>query len=326
MTSRQSRRGRSSGSEGVPCASMRSAGVRIFENVPKRLMDYLSDAVRDFDRESFYWFAAAYIGLFYLGKNFTQREASNFLDLQRTSRGGIWYGYVGRVLLIGETLFLMRSSPGFQEFCRRMRGRDLRSTYYEMYAARMFLEGGYEVRAKPEVGIRREDFDFQAIADGETVNVEVTALTAESFSAHTVENALNHKRKQLPDTDASVIFCVLPESWATTENLGPTLGELTERFFGRTRRVTAVVFVVEMYVSGRDEPVGTFWIHHACLWHPNPRRPIRSTGFIASDAWKPTYVTPLGSPTMRRESEFFWWADSIFDAKDKALWVDQPEA
>ena len=62
-----------------------------------------------------------------------------------------------------------------------MRGRDLRSTYYEMYAARMFFEGGYEVRAKPEVGIRREDFAFQASADGETVNVEVTALTAESF-------------------------------------------------------------------------------------------------------------------------------------------------
>jgi hypothetical protein len=290
----------------------------MFKNVPKRLTDYLRDAACDFDRESFYWFAAAYIGLFYLGRNFTQPETSDFMDFQRTSRGGIWYGYVGRVLLIGETLFLMRSAPGFLEFCRRMRGRDLRSTYYEMYAARMFLEGGYEVRAKPEVGIKREDFDFQATADGETVNVEVTALTAESFSVQTVENALNHKRKQLPDTDASVIFCVLPESWATTENLGPILGELTKRFFGSTRRVTAVVFVVEMHISGSNEPVGTFWIHHVCLRHPNPRRPIRSFEFIANDAWKPTYVTPLGSPTMRRESEFFQWVDNIFCARDEA--------
>ncbi|MCP1833707.1 MULTISPECIES: hypothetical protein [Bradyrhizobium] len=288
----------------------------MFDDVPKRLADYLRDAACDFDRESFYWFAAAYIGLFYLGKNLTKAETSDFLDLQRTSRGGIWHGYVGRVLLIGETLFLMRSCPGFSEFCRRMRGRDLRSTYYQMYAARMFLEGGYDVRAKPEVGIRREDFDFQAIADGETVNVEVTALTAESFPIQTIENALNHKRKQLPDTDASIIFCVLPESWATTENLGPSLGELTERFFHRTRRVTAVVFVVEMHVSGTDEPVGNFWIHHACLLHPNPRRPIRSFGFFANDAWEPTYVAPDGSPTMRRESDFFRWVDSIFSAKD----------
>jgi hypothetical protein len=148
-------------------------GAGMFENIPKRLTEYLRDAASDFDRESFYYFVAAYIGLFYLGRNLTKPETSDFLDIQRTSRGGIWYGHVGRVLLIGETLFLMRSSPGFAEFCRRMRGRDLRSTYFEMYAARMFLEGGYEVRAKPEVGVRREDFDFQAIADGETVNVEV---------------------------------------------------------------------------------------------------------------------------------------------------------
>jgi hypothetical protein len=298
----------------------------MFKNVPRNLTDYLRSAVCDFDRESFYWFAAAFTGMFYLGKNFTQPETGDFLDLQRTSRGGIWYGYVGRVLLIGETIFLMRTSPGFSEFCRRMRGRDLRSTYYEMYAARMFLEGGYEVRAKPEVGIRREDFDFQAIADAETVNVEVTALTAESFSAQTVENALHQKRKQLPDTDPSVIFCVLPESWATTVNLGPILGELTKRFFDRTRRVTAVVFVVEMHVSGSDEPVGTFWIHHACLWHPNPRRPIRSAGFIANDAWKPTYAALDGSPTMRRESEFFRWVDSIYSVKDsKVRRADSPK-
>lgn len=290
----------------------------MFQNVPKRLTDYLINAACDFDRESFYWFAAVSVGLFYLGRNLTQPETGDFLNFQRTSRGGVWYGYVGRVVLIGETLFLMRSSPGFLELCRRMRGRDLRSTYYEMYAARMFLEGGYEVRAKPEVGIRREDFDFQAITKAETVNVEVTALTAENFSAQTVENALNHKRKQLPDTDASVIFCVLPESWATTENLGPTLGELTGRFFGRTRRVTAVVFVVEMYITGSDEPVGSFWIHHACLLHPNPRRPIKSVAFIANDAWNPTNVTPLGSSTMRRESEFFRWVDSIFSMRDKA--------
>jgi hypothetical protein len=289
----------------------------MFENVPQRLTDYLRGAASDFDRESFYYFAAAYVGLFYLGKNFTKPETSDFLDIQRTSRGGIWYGHVGRVLLIGETLFLMRSSPGFTEFRRRMRGRDLRATYFEMYAARMFLEGGYEVRAKREVGVRGEDFDFQAIADGETVNVEVTALTAKNFSPQTVENALYQKRKQLPHKDASVIFCVLPESWATTENLGPILGEITKQFFDSTRRVSAVVFIVETHVSGNDEPIGTFWIHHVCLWHPNPRRPIRSVAFFTNDAWQPTNVTPLGSPTMRRESQFFRWVDSMFSNRDK---------
>ena len=287
----------------------------MFENVPKRLTDYLRGAASDFDRESFYYFAAAFLGVFYLKKNFTKPETSEFLDIQRTSRGGIWYGHVGRVLLIGETLFLMRSSPGFSEFCRRMRGRDLRSTYFEMYAARMFLEGGYDVRAKPEAGVRGEDFDFQAAVDGETVNVEVTALTAKKFSRQTVENALHQKRKQLPDADASIIFCVLPESWATTENLGPIFGELTKRFFESTGRVSAVLFVVEMHVTEKNEPIGNFWIHHVCLLHPNPRRPIRSLAFFTNDAWRTTEVTPGEPPTMRRESEFFQWIDSIFSTK-----------
>lgn len=286
----------------------------MFENIPERLTDYLRGAASDFDRESFYYFAAAFLGVFYLEKNFTKPEPSDFLDIQRTDRGGIWYGHVGRVILIGETLFLMRSSPGFSEFCRRMRGRDFRSTYFEMYAARMFFEGGYEVRAKPEVGVRGEDFDFQAVTNAETVNVEVTALTPRNFSAQTVENALYQKRKQLPDANASIIFCALPESWATTENLGPTLDELTKRFFKRTRRVSAVVFVIEIHVTQKDQPVGHFWMHHVCLLHPNPRQPIRSGAFLTNEGWKAAGVLPGEPPTMRRESEFFQWVDSLFSS------------
>lgn len=291
----------------------------MFENIPKGLAEYLRSAASDFDKESFYYFAAAYLGLFYLNKNFTNSNTSDFLDIQRTSRGGIWYGHVGRVILIGETLFLMRSSPSFSEFCRRLRGRDLRSTYFEMYAARMFFEGGYEVRAKAEKGIRGEDFDFQAVMAEESVNVEVTALTAKTFSPQTVENTLRQKRKQLPDTEASIIFCVLPESWATTENLGPKLGELTKRFFETTGRVSAVVFVVEMHATERDERVGTFWIHHVCLLHPRPRRPIRSLAFFNSDSWRREEATSGEPPTMRRESEFFQWADGIFSSRNEAL-------
>lgn len=290
----------------------------MFENVPERLTDYLRSAAVDFDRESFYYFAAAYLGLFYLGKNFTDPETSDFLNIRRTSRGGIWYGHSGRVILIGETLFLMRLCPGFSEFCRRLRGRDLRSTYFEMYAARMFCEGGYEIRAKPEVGIRREDFDFQALVEGEAVNVEVTALTADSFSARTVENALNQKRKQLPDTDAAIIFCILPESWATTPNLGQALGLVTKRFFEGTRRISAVVFVIEMHVDiEQDGPVGRLSIHHVCLLHPNPRHPIRSLAFF-KETWQ-TDTSSIELPTQRRETEFFRWADSIFVNRNETL-------
>src|SRR5260370_32948508 len=169
--------------------------MRMFDNVPEQLTDYLRDAAVDFDRESFYYFAAAYVSLFYLKKNFTDEKTSEFLNIRTTIRGGVWWGHSGRVIIIGETLFLMRSAPGFAEFCRRLSGRDLRSTYFEIYAARMFFEGGYEVGARPEVGVRGDDCDFDASQDGETVNVEVTALTPGQFSVKNIENALQHKRK-----------------------------------------------------------------------------------------------------------------------------------
>jgi hypothetical protein len=80
----------------------------------------------------------------------------------------------------------------------------------------MFFECGFDVRARPEAGVRGEDFDFQAVRDGETINVEVAAWTSSAFSIQTVENALHRKRKQLPDTNPAMIFCVLPESWFAT--------------------------------------------------------------------------------------------------------------
>jgi hypothetical protein len=285
-----------------------------FDNVPDRLTNYLRSAVADFDKESFYYFAAGTVALFYLRKNMTDPETSDFLNIRRTTRGGLWYGHSGRVILIGETLFLMRSTPGFPEFCRRMSGRDLRSTYFESYAARMFIEGGYQVFARPESGIRGRDFDFEAAREGKIVNVEVTALTQEAFASQTVKNALQQKRKQLPDTDSAIVFCILPESWWETSGLGPILTQIVEKFFERTRRVTAVVFVIEKHFDlEREGRIGCLSIRHLCLLHPNPRRPIDSLA-IFKDTWI-TGENSMNPPTQRRENEFFRWVDSIFANK-----------
>ncbi len=287
----------------------------MLDDVPDKLTNYLREAAADFDQESFYYFAAATVALFYLQKNMTAPETSDFLNFRRTSRGGIWYGHSGRVILIGETLFLMRSMPGFPEFCRRMAGRDLRSTYFESYAARMFVEAGYKVLARPETGVRGQDFDFQAVRGSEKINVEVTALTQAQFAPETVKNALQQKRKQLPDTDPAIVFCILPEGWSGSESLGPPLTKIIERFFERTRRISAVVFVIEKHFDfEKDGLVGYLSIQHLCLSHPNPRKPLTSKDFFKT-AWEST-TSATGEPTQRRESEFFRWVDSIFAAKN----------
>ncbi len=283
----------------------------MFDNVPDQLTNYLRGAVADFDRESFYYFAAATVALFYLQKNLTDSATSDFLNIRSTGRGGVWYGHSGRVILIGETLFLMRTAPGFAEFCRRLSGRDLRPAYFETYAARMFIEGGYRVFARPESGTRGRDFDFRAVREDETVNVEVTALTGSQFTPQTIQNALQRKRKQLPDTEPAIVFCVLPESWWGTTSLGPLLTKIVERFFERTKRIAAVVFVIEKHFDfEKDGPIGYLSIQHLCLLHPRPRRPISSLEFF-KNSWEAAAGSST-EPTQRRENEFFRWVDHIF--------------
>jgi hypothetical protein len=84
-------------------------------------------------------------------------------------------------------LFNLRSTVSFLEICRRLK-RDIRSGFFEAFSARMFFDSGFEILATPEIQ-QREDFDFKAVRGVETINVEVTALTASEFSEKTVLSA-----------------------------------------------------------------------------------------------------------------------------------------
>ena len=94
--------------------------------------------------------------------------------------------------------------------------------------------------------------------------VEVTALTATSFSERTVKNALNAKRKQLPDDLPAVIFCLYPESWFTA---GPDvvragLIKAANRFFS-SKRVNVVVFMSEQHWDAAGNgTLGALFITH----------------------------------------------------------------
>jgi hypothetical protein len=62
----------------------------------------------------------------------------------------------------------------------------------------------------------------------------------------------------------------------------------------------------------KDGRVGQFSIQHACLVHPNPRRPLKSLSFM-NDTWDDVVITD--PPTARRDTPFFDWVDSIFDER-----------
>ena len=131
------------------------------------------------------------------------------------------------------------------KICRRFK-RDIRSGYFEALSTRFFLDGGYEIFARPEVGKKGEDFDFYAVRGDETINVEVTAVTSPNFSEETALDRLNAKREQLPKRFPALIYCIFPDAWwYPVELIRPRMDAISRRFFGSTERVNAIVIMGE---------------------------------------------------------------------------------
>jgi hypothetical protein len=210
--------------------------------------------------------------------------------------------YQLRICLIAETLFLLRKSDGFNEFCRRLRRRDLRATFYETLAARLFFDARYQVHSRPEQYIKGEDYDFWTIKDGSRINVEVTTLAEQAFYAKTIRNSLNQKRKQLPNTAAAVIIIVLPNQWAENHpnaNWDAYLLHLSSDFFRTSKRISTIIFLQEQFVQ-MVHGIGIALVSYHYV-HPSPRFPIKDRAFI-----------PISHDLrLVSDSEFFRWVDSI---------------
>jgi hypothetical protein len=285
------------------------------------------------ERDHLYLEAAGGVIAQYLGRNYFEPNIDPFLGSHRKDENDqIWYGFPLRVILIGETLFMLRNCSAFEEICARLKERDLRSSYYEMLVAKMFIRVGFDVlmRKESEPGIvkkKGEEFDFTAVRGRTSIAVEVTALKEKEFYEKTAANALHHKRTQLPKDKPTIIFCVLPPHW---ENLGFNLNEWTanvanEFFLSGSRRVNKLVFYIERHIDRSSSGHGGGFITVALGYdHPNPYfsynfDPIvelRGRSEITALQMGEAFENPESMAAIlkiTRAGEFFEWVDSLHD-------------
>lgn len=135
-----------------------------FPNVPKRLTNRVAGlhvvlGARD---ETKYAGAALCVISEYLAISFDDPKTDKFLRARDTNPAGELAVLTARILLVGETLFALRSCVGFSEFCKRLKQRDFRATFYELFCAKLLLQEGFEIYGRPIFGIRGVDFDFHA--------------------------------------------------------------------------------------------------------------------------------------------------------------------
>lgn len=305
--------------------------LAVFKNVPEKLEIFVRDHLLDStapDRSRLYLQAASAVIAQYLHKNAFESPPDKFLNHSTNNAGDVSYRYPLRIMQIGETLFCLRNEPGFGEFCRRMRGRDLRSSFFELYAAKCLQKGGYEIRARPETLVKRQDFDFEAVNGAEQINVEVTALDEKSTEPKTVANALSTKRKQIPNTAPAIIFVVLSDSMMQIQmNWNKVLKEITDDFFDDvrgTKRVNVVTFIGEFHRELDASGKGAIAFIHQDHINRNARHAIQqdiSAVFgkaIKSDVFSAMMQgTPVDADKViaeaekHRTSEFFRWVDYL---------------
>lgn len=255
-----------------------------------------------------------------------------FWGSRADNEGNIWSDFPLRVILIGESLFLLRNCSGFDEICFRLKERDVRASYYEMLAAKIFVRAGFDIvmrreKSPGQIKKRGEEFDFTAIRRKVAIAAEVTALEEKEFYERTAINALLNKRTQLPNDKPTIFFCVIPADW---EKLGFDLNEWTanvanEFFLRGSRRVNRLVFYFERHT---DEPTsqsgGGFTTIAKTYDCPNPYfaynfdHIFESRG--ASQLIQLRMEDALDNPESAnalakqlRTGEFYEWVDSFHD-------------
>jgi len=284
----------------------------------------LGNNIEPFNRGTLYYAAAGWTIAWYLRKDIQARDVDDFFDppgeAPANGNDPLWHDHVNRAILVAETLFMLRSSAGFEEQRKRLMTRPLRSTFFELLAAKQFLKAGFQISARPEVGRLGEDFDFSATAGDVIVHVEVTALTAKEPSEATIFNALQHKRRQLPKNAPGVVYCLVPENWSHSAiNWDDYLQKIVSRFFRGTTTVNVIVFWMEQHIvvdGGRGAALTTI---RKPFVNSNARHPMDVTLFFSGQRSEPVRealaTADANELTALEEafynSEFFRWVDYL---------------
>jgi hypothetical protein len=216
-----------------------------------------------------------------------------------------------RLIWLGASLFSVRNDAIMPELCRRLKEREMRSTFFEISAASFCKELGYYVapsQGKPKLGL---DFDFliKGTRTEPHINVEVTELQASSFDVRRMVNSLNNKRKQLPKNEPSILICYLPHTWTdNAASFDAGLDEVADRFFRGSKRVNALCFSVEIFIPAIRVHSVRFIAH----WNKAAGHRSESLESILIAYHKKLGPSPTYEETQfGRIHEFKCWVDSL---------------
>jgi hypothetical protein len=240
--------------------------------------------------------------------------------------------YSARLFSVADALFQLREIEGFDALCERALKGDMRTFFAELYAARVFHSAGYVVSTRPEMGIKKYDYDFTITMDFRRTNVEVTSIAGKEYSSKSVIHALREERKQLPEDVPAVIFATVPSNWFDDPAMDTLLLSDIDKFFygvGEYKGTSAINVVVLIHEDYRDMgQKGRLSFLVLSRVNLSARHPCDNILPLIDGTIDRLRHTPhakgvdeieLLLSTVRKESAFFLWAEQFWDGPE-AKW------
>jgi hypothetical protein len=195
----------------------------------------------------------------FLGDEWVDRQ---FDSKVRHTDGGLglaaeWVGpeSLNRLFSLARELHDAQDLPGFSAFVRDLRSRSLLAAVAEMKAVRHCADGGQGVRFIDPNRLLGRQPDAITLLSGVAVAVEVKVrktLPTSAYSDEKILSTLGSARKQLPTSGPSLIYLGIGPPWSEDETTMIAIHRACRTFLRKTRRVNAVVLMMEIRLPHPD--------------------------------------------------------------------------
>lgn len=188
-------------------------------------------------------------------KNYVDDSNNNFFLSKREASTENRFKHQDRVIYLGHLVYSLRNCEGVDYYFESLKTKDLKSCYWELRVANVFLNSEYKVKFVKESGEKKSDFDF--VVQKENYIFYVEAKSRDNFNPkneNTLRNTLNEARKQLPKQANGIIYISIPLEWIHMENAEDKISTVIRKFLHETRRVCYVVLEWDDWIkvdSGR---------------------------------------------------------------------------
>jgi hypothetical protein len=238
-------------------------------DVPEPLGEWLRAIPDDISGSARYAMAGGFVVAHYLGAERLAGEDDPFL---RPGEEMPQWQITSRLVSIAEALFVLRGHPAFAALCDRLRGKALRSVFFEASVARRFAQAGFTLQTAGAGAPDLTDCGFITPGGAPLVNLRMCCLGTEKLARKSVVEALERAGEGMAEGLPAFLCCYYPQQWLLDcWDIDFSLGSIASDFLAGRGGINQVGFYREEFAQ--MEAGGAHFLAGFTERNPNPDVP-----------------------------------------------------